>query len=241
MLELKEKHSLAYFDEIANIEWITIPEGPFLMGAGNADDEAQDNERPMHRIDVDAYNISKYPVTQKQYAEFIEATGYPRPSIFSPDFTPTYPVFYVSWYDAVAFCEWSGSRLPSEAEWEKAARGNDGRLYPWGNTKPDETLCDFANSTKGNTPVDKYPSGASPYGVMDMIGNIWEWCNDWYHKDYYLKSHKDKPVGPEHGVCRVFKGGGWDFIGNSSLRCSFRGYFPPYYNNHAVGFRVVSS
>lgn len=179
-----------------DFEWITIPRGPFPMGI--ADDEAAHLsqtyhaqtflwEAPQRSVFLGSFEISKYPVTYRQYDAFRNATGYTR--MVSPYYflyqregdtsILEHPVAWVSWYDALAFCQWAGVRLPTEAEWEKAARGPDGLRYPWGN----EWRNDHCNSSERDnamtTPVTTYPEGASVYGVMDMAGNVWEWTDGW--------------------------------------------------------------
>ncbi|MBI1929456.1 SUMF1/EgtB/PvdO family nonheme iron enzyme [Candidatus Poribacteria bacterium] len=164
---------------------IHIPAGEFLMG-----------ENPQRRIYLDEYWIDKYPVTNSQYRRFIEVTGHPRkPSYWNhPRFNkPNQPVVGVSWYDAMAYCEWAGKRLPTEAEWEKAARGTDGRTYPWGDEPPDHRRANYDVYVGKTTPVGLYPSGVSPYGAMDMAGGVWEWCLDEYQDDFYDQMKERNP------------------------------------------------
>jgi formylglycine-generating enzyme required for sulfatase activity len=120
-----------------------------------------------------------------------------------------HPVVYVSWFNANAYCKWVGGSLPSEAQWEKAARGSDGRLYPWGNTEPTSLLLNFNNDIGSTTEVGSYPAGASPYGLLDMAGNVRQWIADWYSGTYYSKVRNNNPTGPEIGTNRVLKGGNW--------------------------------
>ena len=218
-------------------EEILIPAGEFQMGSSDSDVKAaiarcvesgssesdckqrMEGEKPLHAVTLDAYSIDKYEVTNLRYQACVDAGGctppqesssYTRDSYYgNPDYAD-YPVIKVDWNQAVAFCTWAGKRLPTEAEWEKAARGSsDTRKYPWGDTAPDETLANF-NSNKGDTTVvGSYPSGASPYGVMDMAGNVWEWVNDWYGSGYYSGSPASNPTGPATGEARVLRGGSW--------------------------------
>lgn len=196
-------------------ETIVIPAGPFLMG-----------DLP-HPIELPEFRMAKYPVTNAEYQDFVRATGHRPPDHWSKDgsYPPElarHPVVFVSWESAVAYTEWLGARLPSEAEWEKAARGTDGRLYPWG----DEFIaanCNTSESgTDGTRPVDAHVSGASPYGIIDMAGNVWEWT----------ATHYD-----DEEQWRVLKGGAWDYKGIKDTRCAFRVYFRPNFRNSAVGFR----
>jgi formylglycine-generating enzyme required for sulfatase activity len=203
-------------DGLPDILWLPVEAGEFPMGSNAASDE-----KPIHPVDLDAFAIAKYPITNSQYACFVAATGRKPPKHWGgttpPDELRTHPVVRVSWEDAAAFCDWLSERcgarirLPTEAEWEKAARGTDGRTYPWG-TESDkiQTLCNMDETGIGGTsPVGMFPAGESPYEVADMAGNVWEWVNDWYDKDYYSVSPGANPQGPETGKRRVLRGGSW--------------------------------
>jgi formylglycine-generating enzyme required for sulfatase activity len=214
---------------------IYIPAGKFTMGSNDNDDE-----KPIHTVYLDAYYMDKYEVTVGQFREFCNATGKSMPD--QPDWNQgdNYPVVNVSWDDASAYASWAGKRLPTEAEWEKAARGTDGRKYPWGNAW-DASKCNNgeSNSPDGyekTAPIGSFPQGASPYGVMDMAGNVWEWCQDWYGKDYYQNSSNRKPTGPSSGSNRVLRGGSWY---NAQLICrsSLRNYLIPRLGGDYFGFR----
>ncbi|HEU4321506.1 MAG TPA: formylglycine-generating enzyme family protein [Roseiflexaceae bacterium] len=195
-----------------DIEWVTIPAGRFLLGIPEAE-RVERAERygidlafaglPQQEVYLDTFEISKYPITYRQFYAFCVSTGYPgsgspylmRARVDGDESIWDHPVAWVSWYDAMRFCQWIGGRLPTEAEWEKAARGTDGRHYPWGNdwlaehcnayddpvhqTTPAHYATRQRDSSPVTTPVQQYPQGASPYGVCDLIGNVWEWTDAW--------------------------------------------------------------
>jgi formylglycine-generating enzyme required for sulfatase activity len=228
-------------------EEILIPAGEFVMGS--PDGEGNDDERPQHTVYLDAYYIDKYEVTTARYQACVDAgacdalqesSSATRESYFGNPEYADYPVINVTWYQAEAFCTWEGRRLPTEAEWEKAARGTDGRTYPWGNEAPDAGLLNYDGNVGDTTPVGSYPSGASPYGVMDMAGNVWEWVNDWYGEDYYRQSPRDNPPGPATGAYRVLRGGSW-YCDDDSVRSACRGLYSPVSWSYSLGFRCVRS
>lgn len=208
---------------------VFVPAGEFLMGTSDADIEQYkvlfplrnisrfDNERPQRTVFVDAFYIDRTEVTNRQYKQFLAETGYePKHYLdYLPYNAPDLPAAVLEWEDAVAYAEWAGKRLPTEAEWEKAARGTDGRFWPWGN-EWDATKLSGNDGTglkdgyKQTAPVAQFPQGASPYGALDMAGNLWEWVSDWYDADYYRKNPSNvNPQGPETGDGHVLKGGGW--------------------------------
>ncbi|MEO0108442.1 MAG: formylglycine-generating enzyme family protein [candidate division WOR-3 bacterium] len=236
---------------------IRIPAGEFWMGSPK--DEGETNERPQHRVFLSEFYMDKFEVTNKQYRQFCVATGRPFP--VDPGFPgldnyfetcPDYPVVNVSWQDAVAYAAWAGKDLPTEAEWEKAARGQSARRFPWGYEAPTggranlaDRSTDYAWSEQGiydgharAAPVGSFVQGASPYGVMDMAGNVWEWCRDWYSDDYYRSSPGRDPEGPRSGRDRVIRGGGWNY-GVSYLRCAARQGLSPTARAPYLGFRCV--
>jgi serine/threonine-protein kinase len=226
--------------------FVGVPAGPFLMGSDpQTDPLARDNEQPQHEVDLDGYWMAKYPVTNAQFQAFAAETGHPAQA--GKRGKGDHPVVYVSWQDAVAFCEWATEvsgvevRLPSEAEWEKAARGVKGRIYPWGDEAPTPNLCNFDSEIGRITRVGKYsPQGDSVYGCADMAGNVWEWVGDWYDGDYYAVSLDSNPEGPADGTYRVLRGGAF-LIYPIGVRCAFRSWDRPLPRYNLIGFRVVVS
>lgn len=224
-------------------DWVTIPAGEFLRGSDKRTDIlAEYNETPQRLIYLSEYEIARVPVTNAQYKIFVDATKRRKPEHWKDDKIPRgeedHPVVNVSWHDATAFCTWAGVRLPTEAEWEKAARGSDGRLYSWGN-QPDVNR--FNNNLAPTTrPVGSYPEGASLYGVMDTSGNASEWVNDWYSDTYYSISPTKNPQGPDTGIERVLRGAMWFGI-EKHLRCARRSYAHPGDWPYHYSFRCVRS
>ena len=219
---------------------VAVPAGEFWMGCNDrVDQECGDDENPYHKVYMDAFYIDKYEVTQGDYDQCVQA-GKCRDNKKYEGFTGTrQPVVGVDWNDAKSYCEWAGKRLPTEAQWEKAARGRDGRKYPWGNQKISCSLTNCSNCNKGKTlEVGGYPSGASPYGALDMMGNVWEWVADWYDKDYYSSSPERNPMGASSGTSRVSRGGSWlDPAGH--FRTSLRVNFIVSDQVDYIGFRCV--
>ena len=217
-------------------EMILIPAGEFLMGSDpQKDQDAYNDEQPQHTVYLPDYSMAKTPVTNGQYAAFVERTNHSQPEHWEAGKPPRgkdgHPVVHVSWHDAVAYCNWlaetSGKpyRLPSEAEWEKGARGTDGRIYPWGDEWDADRCNSWEGRKRGTTPVGAYPEGASPYGLLDMSGNVWEWTAYWHNE--------------KQGV-RVVRGGSW--LGYAGLaRCAVRDWDIPDYFYNNLGFRVVVS
>ena len=233
-----------------DFDWVTIPAGKFLMGSDKAKDKhAFGNEQPPHEVTLPTYRIARYPVTNAEYKRFVDAKGYQPPGHWENEQIPrgkeNHPVVYISWQDAMAFCEWAGVRLPSEAEWEKAARGTDGRIYPWGNEAPDKARCNFNMAVSDTTPVGNYPMGISPYGVLDMAGNVWEWTStlwgqNWEKPDFgYPYAPHDGREDPAAAGRRVVRGG--SFGGRQyGVRCAFRYGRDTDFRYGDVGFRVVA-
>jgi formylglycine-generating enzyme required for sulfatase activity len=209
-----------------------IPAQSFLMGS----DDGRDDERPVHRVWVDAFALGVTQVTNRQYAAFVQATGHSRSSSLFVD--PEQPVVAVSWFDAVAFCDWMSGiegrrvRLPSEAEWECAARGGvDGMRYPWGNELPPRDDAD------GPHPVGR--GEPNPYGLYDLCENVHEWCSDWYAADFYRVSPERNPRGPESGTRRASRGGSWRHQIKVS-RCAARSSILPEFQYADYGFRICT-
>lgn len=207
---------------------VFVPAGDFLMGSSDADIKLYeeifplrdisrfDNERPQRKVYLDAFYIDQFEVTNKQFKKFLTETGY-KPKLYldrPPYNEPNLPAAVLDWTDAITYAEWAGKRLPTEAEWEKAARGTDGRIWPWGN-EWDATKLSGNDGTglidgyELTAPIGQFPQGVSPYGAYDMAGNLWEWVSDWYDPDYYDYAPNTNPAGPETGDGHVLKGGGW--------------------------------
>ena len=215
---------------------VRIPAGEFLMG--NAETERQPLE---HTVWASDFLLDKTGVTWGQFKQFAAATGAPLPA--HPPYwgiIDDHPAVYVSWAEAQNYCRWAWGRLPTEAEREKGARGTDGRKYPWGDIEPEPELAVFRRSWgfESTAPVGSHPAGASPYGLMDMGGNVWEWCADWYADDYYRMSPYRDPQGPDSGRARVVRGGSWDSR-PSVLSASCRSWGHPGYRDGDFGFRCA--
>jgi formylglycine-generating enzyme required for sulfatase activity len=228
----------------APVDMAVVPAGEFTMGSPSGDAD----EQPAHRVYVDAFSMDKYEVTVGQYAAFLQETGGDRPSDWKTMNQPTHqkrPVVNVDWADAARYCKWAGKRLPTEAEWEKAARGTDGRLYPWGNDPPTPLRANYGKTEWNNhgvlVPVGTLEDGKSPYGVYDMAGNVWEWVSDWYDPNYYKNSPSQNPTGPSTGGFKVLRGGSWN---NSPriLRSADRYFDPPSFRSlYFPGFRCAKN
>ena len=257
------KDNLATARLVLEFDWVLVPAGEFLMG-NNLPVEAADtleilyhsgsrhaanrpadfdNEHPQHIVHLPSHQIARTPVSNLQYQHFVVATGYPAPGHwptgFIPDYLGDHPVVYVDWHDAQAFCRWAKVTLPTEAVWEKAARGVDGRQWPWGNNIPDATLANYCRDPKTGTttPVDKYSNAASPAGVLDMAGNVWEWVSTAYR--LYPYSAKDGRENPTNQEQRVLRGGSFYSAHGRYLRCTTRSMSHPSRRRDHIGFRVA--
>ena len=237
--------------------------GEFIMGSDpGMDPYFWGAESPSHTVYVDAFWLYQTEVTNAMYAQCVEAGSCNLPKqtntstgadYYSNSSYADYPVIHVTWYQARDYCTWVGGRLPTEAEWEKAARGDDGRLFPWGNSYPSSSqanLCDQGCSNSGErvsalddgyaetSPVGNYPAGASPYGALDMAGNVWEWVADWHQVGYYANSPYENPQGPAGGERKGMRGGSW-FNGVDGVRAVARASRKPNDSFYSVGFRCV--
>jgi formylglycine-generating enzyme required for sulfatase activity len=221
-----------------------IPAGEFWMGVDGM--IGLEDERPRHEVWLDAYQMDIYEVTVARYARFLAATNREPPSYWETVKLAEHgdrPVIGVDWADAEAYCKWAGKRLPTEAEWEKAARGTDERQYPWGNQKPTSDLANYALGARFSysqvlMPVGKYGRAASPYGLFDMGGNVWEWTQDWYDGAYYAKSSRKNPTGAGQGQFKVLRGGSWSDMAKYMLTYG-RFKLLPATRNSYTGFRCA--
>jgi len=224
-----------------------VPTGAFSMGS----DMGSSDERPIHTVILNAFWIDKFEVTNAMYAICVRVgkcllpknvESVTRSSYYGNTQFDNYPVISVTWEDANVYCRWAGRRLPTEAEWERAARGIDGRVYPWGNAPPDKDKSNFNFNVGDTIGVGRYPNGMSPFGVLDMAGNVWEWVNDWYDEKYYNDSSaNNNPRGPTSGQYRVLRGGAWNSQ-DIMIRVSYRGKnVPTYFSSLSIGFRCAAS
>lgn len=228
---------------------VFVPAGEFLRGS----DDGESDEKPTRQVYVDAFAIDRTEVTVDAYAACVRAGACSKPSCSSPDANwgvagrGQHPVNCVDWTQADTYCRWAGKRLPTEAEWEKAARGTDGRTYPWGNQAPSCRYAVMNDGGKGcgeerTWAVGSKPAGASPYGALDMSGNVWEWVSDGYSSSAYAGAASARnPKGPSSGSLRVFRGGSFGVGDAAALRAAYRLYVAPSYAGDYLGFRCARS
>jgi formylglycine-generating enzyme required for sulfatase activity len=226
-------------------EMISIPAGPFIRGT----DHGGFDERPQRTLVLSAFAIDRNEVTNFQYQQFVDATGHRKsgpPARYAKNMSKmlsiNQPVVYVSWEDAEAYCHWKGKRLPTEAEWEKAMRGSDGRLWPWGNVEQ-PSGANWARVQDGHEVsaiVGTVLTDKSPYGVMDGAGNVMEWVGDWYAERYFVEAPEQNPPSPENGVFRVLRGGGYATTG-ADIRITSRSKMVPDFRDETIGFRCAVS
>jgi formylglycine-generating enzyme required for sulfatase activity len=233
---------------------VYIPAGEFTMGS----DVNNNDEKPAHKVNLDGFWIDQTEVTNAMYAQFLNEKGNQSQSgvnwLDDKDadvrihksgsrwqaelIYANHPVVEVSWYGASAYCTWAGGRLPTEAEWEKAARGTDQRTYPWGNNPAECAYANYTGCFNSIRAAGLLPAGVSPYGILDMAGNAWEWVADWYGQDYYTSSPIDNPTGPVSGNARILRGGSWQYE-DSFIRTTHRYKSAPETTNDYIGFRCV--
>lgn len=241
-----------------NAPMVQVPAGEFTMGSTTQEvatavadcsscPESDVVESPQHVVYLDAFWIDQHEVTNAQYERCVADHGCGEPvsprsethaNYYGNARYDNYPVIFVSWNDANAYCTWAGKKLPTEAQWEKAARGADARVYPWGNDDPDQNRANSNSIVGDTTEVGQYPNGRSPYGVMDMAGNVWEWVSDWYDPNYYADSPAKNPQGPAPGTSRVIRGGSWLDI-RSFVRTTRRFLVSTDDHNGNLGFRCA--
>ena len=238
--------------DVDGMTLLYVPAGEFTMGSNEFADE-----QPPHQVYLDAFYIDQTEVTNALYAQCVKANACQAPlstgsrsrsSYYGNPQFDHYPVANAAWNDARAYCQWVGGDLPTEAQWEKAARGPStgsgstgsgaDRLYPWGNQAPDVSRLNFNWNVGDTTEVGKYPAGASFYGALDMAGNVWEWVRDWYDATYYAGLSSRNPAGPTSGDYRVFRGGAWSNVA-SYVRASFRNCNDPGNRLDGIGFRCA--
>lgn len=226
--------------DFAGVPFVYVAAGPFLMGSDPQHDPvSQADEEPQHTVTLPGFWIMRTEVTNAQYSRCVAARACvpPENDYWRDSSHAEHPVVNVDWNHASAYAEWAGGRLPTEAEWEKACRGTNGIRYPWGDQGPQSNMANFDND-RGTEPVGSHPTGASPYGALDMAGNVWEWTTDWYDPHYYASSPESNPSSSS-GTYRALRGGAWNGSEND-VRCAVRDADDPGSRRYDLGFRVVS-
>ena len=251
--------------------WIEVPEGPFLLGTDEDEGQEQNHrahESPRVTLDLPAFEIDRFLVTVARFTEFIDDGGYRRPELWRPIgwnfrvdqqlerprfwneneraewsayLTPTRPAIGVSFYEAEAFARWADARLPTEVEWEKAARGPDGLEYPWGDDWIDDAAAFREVGPRKTVPVGVFARGESPYGALDMVGSVWQWCADVFDPKLYARIDDERPRGDEDADLaghRTVRGGAWNTL-RYSLRCANRNSYPATARFSNLGFRLA--
>ena len=235
---------------------VFVPSGKFIMGSDLTDKEKKASEfgsikpwyldeHPKQKVAVSDFYMDRYEVTQAEYQQFVQATSHPPPPGWEngviPEGREHHPVTTVTWHDANNYCRWLGKRLPTEAEWEKSARGGDGRDFPWGNVFDPKKVNSGYAEVKDSAPVGSFEDGKSPYGIYDLSGNVWEWTEDWYHA-YPNATYQDPRYGEKQ---KVLRGGGWGGIGHYALemyyRSAYRFFADPGMAFNDVGFRCAKT
>lgn len=225
------------------VPMVLVPVGDFVMGSNNG----SENEKPVHTVTLDSFYIDIYEVTNARYQSCVESGGCTLPertytltrsSYYDDPQFDNYPVTSVTWDQANSYCKWRDARLPTEAEWEKAARGTDERTYPWGEESPAPDLLNFNMNVGDTTEVGNYLENISPYGLYDMAGNVSEWVNDWYDKKYYEISPLSNPLGPDQSNFRPIRGGSWEYD-EFAVRTTFRDNIVYNAHGYSIGFRCV--
>lgn len=240
---------------------IYVPAGEFTMGmtaeqinylVGLCPECKNDDfipSQPVHRVNVSSFWIYRTEITNRMYAQCVtvgrckpphQTNSNTRSDYWTNAVYADHPVIYIDWFSADQYCRWADGRLPTEAEWEKAARGTDGRLFPWGNAPPDSGLANIKGSVGDTVSVGSYPQGESIYGVQDMAGNVWEWVADWYEPDYYASSGYENPLGPvsSRNRQRSGRGGSWYWAG-AYASAAYHDWWEPEKSGSGVGFRCV--
>lgn len=254
-LQARKQNKLVEIEGKTGLKFVQIPAGTFQMGSGSEEiarlnkefpswKEWWDAEGPQHLVKLSSFHMSLHVVTVGQYKRYCEATGHSMPSEPSANkgwLKLDHPIVNVSWEDATRYCDWSGLSLPTEAEWEYACRGGlVGKEYPWGDDWNNGKHCANSvsrNSLRGTVKVGSYP--ANGYGLYDMVGNVWEWCLDWYVEDYYKSSPSTNPQGPSESAYKVLRGGSWLLNNPDNFRCAYRNRLRPTDRLDILGFRPV--